>query len=144
MRISDWSSDVCSSDLVRVADAYVQALGLKAAAHIFSEYVLTTRQPVFRSDRKATMEWISTTNMRRGAGWNRRFRCRPKTGRFTRVRWPAWKRSTTRISLRSHVICGAARRSRISAISSRRSEEHTYELQSLLSISYTVFLLKKK
>src|SRR3546814_2376013 len=40
--------------------------------------------------------------------------------------------------------CGATRRAAVSEARSKRSEEHTSELQSLMRISYAVFCLKKK
>src|SRR3546814_6844327 len=39
---------------------------------------------------------------------------------------------------------GGARRRRRGCLTQKRSEEHTSELQSLMSISYAVFSLKKK
>src|SRR3546814_6278247 len=93
MRISDWSSDVCSSDL-----------------------------PV-----------------------GRRVRCPSATRRAHRRRlWdrPAGDRAT------AHRESTARKRTvpRVAGTTSRtrRSEEHTSELQSLMRISYAVFCLKKK
>src|SRR3546814_6476769 len=85
MRISDWSSDVCSSDLSS-----------------FARRVLTLP--------------------RRSAS--------RRSGR--RARSCAWRRSD---EVPTRANCGSA---------SRRSEEHTSELQSLMRISYAVFCLKKK
>src|SRR3546814_5651130 len=85
VRISDWSSDVCSSDL------FVQRT-----------FILTRRHRlVFRRLWAARGD----ASLRRSARHQRR----------------------------------AGRRGR-----SRRSEEHTSELQSLMRISYAVFCLKKK
>src|SRR3546814_1205708 len=119
MRISDWSSDVCSSDLAgRHPDDHpgfaqsalflwrveadlgadrIQLLqgqagegaGVPAAQHLWSEHGMETRHPPI--DRESAR------------------RCRP------------WRGS----------IGG-------------RSEEHTSELQSLMRSSYAVFCLKKK
>src|SRR3546814_9077477 len=47
-------------------------------------------------------------------------------------------RYSAAISLNTSSLCGAAVRRMI------RSEEHTYELQSLMRISYAVFCLKKQ
>src|SRR3546814_3864249 len=114
MRISDWSSDVCSSDLVprlhprgdaphqvrarpqlrrllrRVGDC------VKDAGEGFDLHVVGVHCPAFqtfgrRADYSNSSEWV------------------PARTKFT-----------------------------------RRSEEHTSELQSLMRISYAVFCLKKK
>src|SRR3546814_7733481 len=51
--------------------------------------------------------------------------------------WPGWPGS-------SKLMLGASATSISTSLSSRRSEEHTSELQSLMRISYAVFCLKKK
>src|SRR3546814_8085989 len=43
-----------------------------------------------------------------------------------------------------HVVCPAVAGTKFLAGTDRRSEEHTSELQTLISISYAVFVLKKK
>src|SRR3546814_6707533 len=80
MRISDWSSDVCSSDLDEVVVG-VASLSSSPPAN-----------PVTCTSRKPTTAMTVATSARR----------------------------------------------------TRRSEEHTSELQSLMRISYAVFCLKKK
>src|SRR3546814_3919552 len=101
MRISDWSSDVCSSDLVARASqgAYAQPgqvrLGYAARAE--------------------------------GRSGGRRRLLRPSLALLGQAGTPA---SGHGQSLRHEP--------------SRRSEEHTSELQSLMRISYAVFCLKKK
>src|SRR3546814_5616498 len=87
MRISDWSSDVCSSDLRPLP------------------------QPKFQFHRLQRLHWSSTATP--GNCW---------AG-----------------------TCHAAARQRPHRRHwSKRSEEHTSELQSLMRISYAVFCLKKK
>src|SRR3546814_8568850 len=116
MRISDWSSDVCSSDL--------------------NWSIHTRPEPWQRSARTPTasaMSWQS-----RGYSWRRPFedqlRVTPaqpdesKSGKVSR-NW----------SSASVTICWAER-----WLIAQRSEEHTSELQSLMRISYAVFCLKKK
>src|SRR3546814_9247493 len=92
MRISDWSSDVCSSDL-------------------------HPRSGPGRSRAAAP----SPTSIGRSPA-------RPMRKNYP---WASTHYSSTRPARRT------ARRS-------RRSEEHTSELQSLMRISYAVFCLKKK
>src|SRR3546814_10874590 len=100
MRISDWSSDVCSSDLRQVYEQ-VWAWSLQDTVCGGEKFV----RPA--GDRKSPSVPV-------GAG-------------------PA-KRATSRA-----VIALAGR-----SIPTRRSEEHTSELQSLMRTSYAVFCLKKK
>src|SRR3546814_969518 len=86
MRISDWSSDVCSSDLGWEGDRIDVTGGSEVdAAAIFLPVAITCR-----------LRAIAATDFRR-----------------------PW-------------------------LATRRSEEHTSELQSLMRISYAVFCLKKK
>src|SRR3546814_1362042 len=104
MRISDWSSDVCSSDL--------------------------------RPAKRRSMSWPGEVTANEG------------------LRWSSSRRTST------DTLSDSARMSSSSASSSRdlspssteatstigrtrRSEEHTSELQSLMRISYAVFCLKK-
>src|SRR3546814_4859157 len=89
MRISDWSSDVCSSDLRS------------------SSTDLTSEPSCSRCPRFWACSLSSSSRSIRSAA--------------------RWKRFTVAHSR-----------------SSRRSEEHTSELQSLMRISYAVFCLKKK
>src|SRR3546814_4534884 len=94
MRISDWSSDVCSSDLLD------------------------------------------------GRGRHPRRRlCPDPEGRSPRA-----SSRTVPAAAASISVCatGACRASATGVARSRRSEEHTSELQSLMRISYAVFCLKKK
>src|SRR3546814_4750348 len=132
MRISDWSSDVCSSDLGGVADARTGAGGRAG------------RGPCPDRARERRED-------HRQAG-NRIGRDRPPTGdvhpaRPGAVRVPAQRRqgSVRPGDERGAILAraggaGAGREGRGSV----RSEEHTSELQSLMRISYAVFCLKKK
>src|SRR3546814_10564269 len=119
MRISDWSSDVCSSDLrhqgsparfptspahrsglLRTASALVDCCGRLARLHLSSEHPIDNFDQIGRVD-------------------------------FLRV-----------ILLHlAHKLDGVGA---IDAGKLIRSEEHTSELQSLMRTSYAVFCLKKK
>src|SRR3546814_3469816 len=116
MRISDWSSDVCSSDLPgiesidaardwnqRLPDAQVEMIHDRGEWSIFP----TWSMPKFHIVRDGKV--IETVK-----GWPRS---------------PASNRQP---------LIDALRRAGL------RSEEHTSELQSLMRISYAVFCLKKK
>src|SRR3546814_20639356 len=50
MRISDWSSDVCSSDLEWRARSVEQALGLRLPRHRIAKQADIVVRPVMRSD----------------------------------------------------------------------------------------------
>src|SRR3546814_10079256 len=118
MRISDWSSDVCSSDLcvlhvASLVDGDGYASDISDCQHLLSEisYVL--------SDDRITL--IEPT----------------KKAPRVRSRWGVLCNETEK-----------ARRPGLPqsyrALTSSRSEEHTSELQSLMRTSYAVFCLKKK
>src|SRR3546814_1362860 len=136
MRISDWSSDVCSSDL----DTLVAVLQLEEYAEIKIDILcaaaeeallLLSLRPVqveddlaegvaslFQADARARFfeRDLLEAHRRRRCRCGRRGRCRCRRGGWRRGR--CWR--------------------------GRRSEEHTSELQSLMRISYAVFCLKTK
>src|SRR3546814_10327591 len=116
MRISDWSSDVCSSDLfVRSLWALLGAGG---------------DGPVIDAQGLDDGRWNA------GAGFHHL--CRFPT---TRCRGPCLRQRNGYCAHNNggRRRAGCGRRFRTS-----RSEEHTSELQSLMRISYAVFCLKKK
>src|SRR3546814_3907641 len=115
MRISDWSSDVCSSDLGpagglghppdRRPPAGPAPSGTRPAAPLRADHRRRSRLPPVRARRRQlvliTLRTCLTDPDLVITEWQRRPTC-------------------------------------------RRSEEHTSELQSLMRISYAVFCLKKK
>src|SRR3546814_5839021 len=117
MRISDWSSYVCSSDLIDIVRGDEQD----------RSRLLLVGDPV--ADRKGfTLVWqeaerlcIGVEDGADGFRHARGFR------RGQRVRDGVRKEAVHTLQVRRH-----------------RSEEHTSELQSLMRISYAVFCLKKK
>src|SRR3546814_9918305 len=114
MRISDWSSDVCSSDLNRL-----QYLGDRAAAGNAPPHA------------GAKAGEAPDPLIARFAGRNET--ANRLTGR-TRQRCGFENSSDRRRRLYRQPCRGRA----------RRSEEHTSELQSLMRTSYAVFCLQKK
>src|SRR3546814_2543125 len=115
MRISDWSSDVCSSDLHTAGGLFLQVHhggGCGKHARVvqwecqprqcLAHVQRARRRLVSRNWREQCFQQTLHRKWRQSAQWN----------------WPAER--------------GA------------RSEEHTSELQSLMRISYAVFCLKKK
>src|SRR3546814_6381183 len=123
MRISDWSSDVCSSDLRvrRVGERPVPVACQRFAAVCFDGQHVPRRQAVdalprgVRIQRRPVAESLQQTA-------------------HGQLRAPGYRREQ-RLGLR----CEPQR-----AVRLRKSEEHTSELQSLMRISYAVFCLKKK
>src|SRR3546814_9739640 len=120
MRISDWSSDVCSSDLmhVHVATSSARYKPNRRGGHGASGGGVNTAPTL----RYAAAPNQKTEESRCGASYS------GATGN-----WRSWTFPTRRPA-----------RARWCWRSRHRSEEHTSELQSLMRISYAVFCLKKK
>src|SRR3546814_1260754 len=125
MRISDWSSDVCSSDLD-------QSRGEARGAH--RQHLIGEIGGAVERDRRANarepVTALALENQRREA-------------------------SEHRVAIgESGIVAGRAIVDRERTVAERpqraehgiglRSEEHTSELQSLMRISYAVFCLKQK
>src|SRR3546814_3211983 len=112
MRISDWSSDVCSSDL----------FGRRARGKI-----ARLNAQDFR--------WIGSQECKEAVHPDP-----PIANQIERKRKQRFRARHARSSVGEGqaLILGPTR------IVAGRSEEHTYELQSLMRISYAVFCLKKK
>src|SRR3546814_4557180 len=120
MRISDLSSDVCSSDLKRDVDAGLGLSGLNAI------------HPAYPAPLLVMPDLFRHPTLRARQGW--------------RHVGPRNKSGVTGRSVRTLREKGGAQRQE-STDDRRdyvRSEEHTSELQSLMRISYAVFCLKKK
>src|SRR3546814_7839508 len=116
MRISDWSSDVCYSDLCKPACGDRQALREREVCRGG-----TRRRPV-----------------------DGRLRLHGGVGSRACHARRAWKHDLLRhlrnAAQHHRALAGIVREGHLRA----RSEEHTSELQSLMRISYAVFCLKKK
>src|SRR3546814_9827304 len=118
MRISDWSSDVCSSDL--------HALGLAIPLVTAISTTIGARNGLLVRDRRGLEEarLLNTVVF-------------DKTGTLTLGSHRVVKTTAADGLTDDEVL-------RVAASVQRRSEEHTSELQSLMRISYAVFCLKKK
>src|SRR3546814_5437841 len=118
MRISDWSSDVCSSDLQQPGQAQAGLAGKRrvgVVAHCVGE-------------------------LDRAAAYAGRGRQRPGQEAEDVPRDPHQVHGRV-----EHGVEGDADELRSREVAMQaRSEEHTSELQSLMRISYAVFCLKKK
>src|SRR3546814_2232129 len=120
MRISDWSSDVCSSDLVGEGAAH-HDLVVAAAAAVGIE-VLTVDLMILEVEPGGAVG-LDAAGGRDVIGGDR----------------IAQDRERLRLD-----DVGNGRRRHLHTLEIGRSEEHTSELQSLMSISYAVFCLQKK
>src|SRR3546814_5312518 len=117
MRISDWSSDVCSSDLFEEPETYDR---LQEAEKELARHGIKLERIVGDRFEGVIVDTINDVYMDRSASSSREQEYRAleqieKDGGVTPL--------------------GKLR---------ERSEEHTSELQSLMRISYAVFCLKKK
>src|SRR3546814_8691348 len=130
MRISDWSSDVCSSDLSKFAASQACLACSNSAARLSG--VSSAELPAGSSGRSPS-----------------RIRGSP-CGTAESLIASRKKTVPTMVSVvRESIVVDAPSASITAGESSwnpptSRSEEHTSELQSLMRISYAVFCLKKK
>src|SRR3546814_5620306 len=128
MRISDWSSDVCSSDLDFIGVCHRHWASAAGMCPIRSS--ATSAGPA----RLATSA-CSQTALQAAV-----------TGSPTAASWAAHMPASISPvpAVASHDEAGGAIQVWPSGAATTRSEEHTSELQSLMRISYAVFCLKKK
>src|SRR3546814_5931387 len=121
MRISDWSSDVCSSDLSPSASTSVEKSAMPSAILLMMEHSLALRSAYLRpslSEARLISEnrpWKWLWKDSSSVYLKPCCRVFSSSSLWVLARWTMW-----------------------------RSEEHTSELQSLMRISYAVFCLKKK
>src|SRR3546814_6778680 len=116
MRISDWSSDVCSSDLLR-------------------EWNIDCRSIVFPRNQydRRHLELCAAEGLSAFRGTETNWMYLPGNGAAQSLARRAARLADTYLPL-----------SGSNAVEPCRSEEHTSELQSLMRLSYAVFCLKKK
>src|SRR3546814_8842174 len=118
MRISDWSSDVCSSDL--------ETVGLTSTAHVDALAAQGIYDRVISYDQIMTLSAATPAALVDMAG----------NGAVTRV-----VHSHFGNNLKASIVVGKSHWDAQADV--ERSEEHTSELQSLMRISYAVLGLKK-
>src|SRR3546814_4915119 len=136
MRISDWSSDVCSSDLPNNMD-YVSFLANTLYADAAAQAAVQNFDAVISLYQEALPQWRKIVAAKPAdansrnilAGMLVQLGNKSLSGQDKATANGYYKEATE-----------LARKSATAA----RSEEHTSELQSLMRISYAVFCLKKK
>src|SRR3546814_8693303 len=123
MRISDWSSDVCSSDLSHRRDAHRPGTDRSAVADLHAHGVPVSRRLQIALGRHRTRELVVGEHGRRA-----------DEHAVTEARGLVHERIVLQLAGIAHLHARAH--------VGPRSEEHTSELQSLMRISYAVFCLK--
>src|SRR3546814_6322315 len=128
MRISDWSSDVCSSDLV-VGIIGPDPDGAGTRKHL-------AQRATYNSDWQVTLAEVGNVNSQSDGNW----------AAMTVAQSSITTYDANARPIKSEAKAGATTyaASQASYDALGRSEENTSELQSLMRISYAVFGLKKK
>src|SRR3546814_10780052 len=122
MRISYWSSDVCSSDLGKRTDHHVLAVvGQQLRRHAGN---LRVEKQVEEERRHQVVAMVAQCDLVESLLFGERVQRAAAQARAQRAHGLAFRHHA-----HDHRV---------------RSEEHTSELQSLMRISYAVFCLKKK
>src|SRR3546814_3332565 len=163
MRISDWSSDVCSSDL-RGAALIIAAAGIALGIFVGEDAALRFeyrfRDDILRRDQfdLILLAFEFMLHRRRDRGVDGADAIGEIAGRFDGLvervcghrlvsSWGGLESLSTRRVWRlpaKSVVRKASRHALAMSMPVRRSEEHTSELQSLMRNSYAVFWLEKK
>src|SRR3546814_6761888 len=134
MRISDWSSDVCSSDLIGLLANHVERDLLRVIVTL-----IETRVEQRRGLARQIFERRSAAIGSRDQSGHR-YVFKPE--RSVQRGHDRGQRDVETIWRGDDVAFAVVRE--CLGIDLRRSEEHTSELQSLMRISYAGFCLKKK
>src|SRR3546814_2895423 len=130
MRISDWSSDVCSSDLAQ-GDGYVDQASGALLSYQAHEAMHNAYEMIYQLHTGEGLWWLG---LLLGLG----ALCVPLMSITGILMW--WDRRRSGPNIRNHSTAQTAD----SVILVGRSEEPTSELQSLMRSSYAVFGLKTK
>src|SRR3546814_3069653 len=131
MRISDWSSDVCSSDLVNPEAMANRPRGIIANPNCSTMQLLVALAPIHHAVGIERIN-VATYQSVSGAGRSAMEELGKQTAAMLNFQNVQSSKFPVQIAfnLIPHI--------------DERSEEHTSELQSLMRIPYAVFCLKKK
>src|SRR3546814_8799328 len=151
MRISDWSSDVCSSDLpghIRRLALVRRQTQLRVAREMFDRAEILARGELHVARGHIVLEVDpSRPRARIAVGEMQRRSDRRRERRLNIVALPRRAAAGERdieiedTSSRANIHRLLRRLARQESFERRRSEEHTSELQSLMRTSYAVFCL---
>src|SRR3546814_1729931 len=133
MRISDWSSDVCSSDLA--VDSAGSLSQHTQAIESMLDFIRGVAGQTNLLALNAAIEAARAGEAGRGFA---------VVAQEVKTLAAQTAQATGQIAEQIRSIQAAAREAIAAMSTIRRSEEHTSELQSLMRISYAVFCLKKK
>src|SRR3546814_4685558 len=125
MRISDWSSDVCSSDLLSARDYAKDFEAIAARTYDSSSAGIDDIKAALARNSEANAQALQDA-------YDDDTKHDPTGFKTEQAKWAA------------AVIGARTSGTRLRDVLKARSEEHTSELQSLMRISYAVFCLKKK
>src|SRR3546814_6899165 len=140
MRISDWSSDVCSSDLdPTIIDPLRGVPVTQGGARELDLYRQAVVGVSMEDAGRVYIDWGPGTR-----AWVQRAQEKPKpilevTRIFQEEAFPGYTAFIANLS-----AIEALPSNWLAALRAARSEEHTSELQSLMRISYAVFCLTKQ
>src|SRR3546814_8465244 len=149
MRISDWSSDVCSSDLIELerpirerrprfeVEPAVERRGGVVRRQVIGEHVAAEAPVVaqYVAQQERIFAGVGAVDAR----------IRAHDGADVRFLDRGLRSRQMDLALRAFVDDDVDQYARAEQAGEwRRSEEHTSELQSLMRITYAVFCLKKK
>src|SRR3546814_2320995 len=145
MRISDWSSDVCSSDLKdggQQVNASPHAIGYSASVLSSSESFasFSASGSPSTSERMSSRSRSPSSSMLKPLCESRLASALSKNAGSSGAGLP----SSSLCLAASTLPRFRAKTSKLESPPFFRSEEHTSELQSLMRISYAVFCLQKK
>src|SRR3546814_940362 len=137
MRISDWSSDVCSSDLTAASSGTGDVVQVRRRSNA------SCPAPA-RAQPQETCMFLSVVSIGTGAALGAWLRW--GLGLWLNPHHATLPLGTLAANLVGGYGVGLALGwfAQTPGLSPERSEEHTSELQSLMRISYAVFCLKKK
>src|SRR3546814_4821873 len=138
MRISDWSSDVCSSDLATLplatAERWAEQWGMKTVEAAEAGWSAPPPIDLSFAAEPGAEEWPDALSL---APRHRRLPRGQAVEEMPGFNEGGWWVQDLAASLPARLL-GAGEDRMV------RSEEHTSELQSLMRFSYAVFCLKKK
>src|SRR3546814_2838713 len=134
MRISDWSSDVCSSDLPRHRDIIEKA----------ARPVQDRGQALVVARRRRKADQVQSLGAKLRAKHVILFRRHVHAYHPVHARRLRLRRETLRAALFDGVEIAHQHQRHLRVPGAERSEEHTSELQSLMRSSYAVYCSKKK